>query len=60
MVQKFAKVKYDKTVLQQIYNHYMLRVKYRGDKAVAKQLDDAYRAFAALKPERAQELMQGL
>lgn len=60
MVQKFAKVKYDKTVLQQIYNHYMLRVKYRGNKAVTKQLDEAYRAFAALKPERAQELIQGL
>lgn len=60
MVQKYAKVKYNKSVLEQVYKHYTLRVKYAADKNATKKLAEAYQAFVVLNPERAQELMQGL
>lgn len=60
MVQKFAKVKYDKSVLESIYRLYTLRVKYSNDAEATKKLNTAYKAFAALRPEKAVEIMDGL
>ena len=60
MVQQFAQVQYDRAVLESIYRHYTLRVKYAGDTEVTRRLNEAYIAFATLNPERAEALMEGL
>lgn len=60
MVQQFAQVQYDRAVLESIYRHYTLRVKYAGDTEVTRRLNEAYIAFATLNPERAEALMKGL
>ena len=59
-VQQFAGVKYDKTVLESIYRHYTLRVKYASDASATRKLAEAYNAFAALNPEKAAALMNEL
>lgn len=60
IVQQFAKVKYDVKVLESIYRHYTLRRKYVGDANITAKLNEAYKAFANLQPDKASELMNGL
>lgn len=60
MVQQFAKVKYDKKVLESIYRHYTLRRKYAKDAAATAKLNAAYQAFANLDPNKAEDLMKDL
>lgn len=59
-VQQFAKVKYDRSVFEEIYKLYTLRVAHAGESAVTAKLDEAFRAFAAARPDKAAELLQGL
>lgn len=59
-VQEFAKVKYDVKVLESIYRHYTLRRKYASDAAALSKLNEAYKAFAALDPAKAESIMNGL
>lgn len=60
IVQKFAQVKYDTNVLESIYRHYTLRRKYANDSQALGKLNEAYKAFANLEPNKAEELMRGL
>lgn len=59
-VQKFAKVKYDANVLESIFLHYTLRRKHAGDNAALSRLNEAYNAFVALNPEKAEKIMNSL
>ena len=60
IVQDFAQVKYDVSVLESIYRHYVLRRKYAGNADVTAKLDEAFKAFANLEPEKAQSIMNGI
>ncbi|MBD5191907.1 MAG: hypothetical protein HDS88_03355 [Bacteroidales bacterium] len=60
MVQDFAQVKYDVTVLESIYQHYLLRRQYAGDADATARLNEAFKAFANLEPEKARSIMKGL
>lgn len=60
MVQDFAQVKYDVTVLESIYRHYQLRRRYADNPGVLSKLNDAFKAFANLDPEKAKSIMNGI
>lgn len=60
IVQDFAQVDYDVTVLESIFKHYTLRRKYVNDAQITAKLNDAYKAFANLEPEKAQSIMSGI
>ena len=60
MVQDFAQVRYDVSVLESIYHHYQLRRKYADNPGVLSKLNDAYKAFANLDPEKARSIMNGI
>lgn len=60
IVQKFSGVKYDKSVLESIFRHYSLRRKYASDANALKILDNAYRAFVNLEPDKAVSIMNAL
>lgn len=60
IVQEFARVKYDRSVLESIHRLYTLRVENAGNSTATAKLNEAYRAFAAARPEKAAELMEQL
>ena len=60
IVQDFAQVKYDVTVLESIYQHYVLRRKYANNAEITAKLNEAYKAFANLEPAKAQSIMNGI
>lgn len=60
IVQNFAQVKYDVSVLESIYQHYVLRRKYVGNAEIISRLNEAYKAFANLDPAKAQSIMNGI
>lgn len=60
IVQDFAQVKYDVSVLKSIYKHYTLRRKYADTPSVYAKLDEAYKAFVELDPFRAEEIMNSI
>ena len=56
-LQTFTGVSYQESDLQQIFRWYQLKVKYANDAAKSKTLDECYRYFNALQPDKASALM---
>lgn len=60
IIQDFACVKYDVEVLENIFRHYQLRRKFAADKNATSRLEEAFRAFANLEPDKAVSIMNSL
>lgn len=60
LVQQFAGVAYNQSVLEQIFQWYQLRKQCRGNSAKTLETDKAYHYFIALQPDKAKTILDKL